>query len=148
MSCYDWEAGKCNRGDSCRFSHGGSGGGGGGRSRRGDDRGDYQRDYRSGNGYQQERSRDDRRSGRERSRSRGRGGRGGGGGIEVGKIERLSDKGFGFIGYNGKSIFFHSSGMATRGSFDDLREGDEVEFETAYDDRKGKDRAENVVMLS
>jgi len=37
--------------------------------------------------------------------------------------------------------------MATRGTFDDLREGDEVEFEISWDDRKGKERAENVRML-
>ena len=34
--CRDFQFGRCNRGDSCRFSHGdaGRGGGGGGRSER------------------------------------------------------------------------------------------------------------------
>jgi len=59
----------------------------------------------------------------------------------------LSDKGFGFIDYEGRSIFFHASGMATKGTFDELREGDEVEFETGWDDRSGKNRAENVVLI-
>jgi len=60
----------------------------------------------------------------------------------------LNDKGYGFIDYEGKSIFFHASGMASQGTFDQLREGDEVEFEAGWDDRSGKERAENVVMLS
>jgi len=38
--------------------------------------------------------------------------------------------------------------MARRGTFDELREGDEVEFETGWDERQGKERAENVVLLS
>jgi len=59
----------------------------------------------------------------------------------------LSDKGFGFIECEGKSIFFHASAMTAQGAFDQLREGDEVEFEAGWDDRSGKDRAENVVML-
>ena len=68
--------------------------------------------------------------------------------IKVGRVRTLTDKGYGFIDYDGKSLFFHSSGMASRGKFDDLREGDEVEFEIGWDDRSRKDRAENVLMLS
>jgi len=37
--------------------------------------------------------------------------------------------------------------MASQGTFDQLREGDEVEFEAGWDDRSGKERAENVVLL-
>jgi len=150
MACYDWQAGRCDRGESCKFSHDGQSGGGR-RSDRGgyrrDDRDDYRRDD-----YRRDDRRDsDRRSYRDRSRSRERYSRdsrgGGGGGIKVGSIRRLSDKGFGFIEYEGKSIFFHASAMTAQGAFDQLREGDEVEFEAGWDDRSGKDRAENVVML-
>ncbi len=38
-ACYDFQKGNCRFGDSCRFSHGGSGGGGGGGGARGGDRG-------------------------------------------------------------------------------------------------------------
>merc|ERR1712060_722231 len=123
-------------------------GGGRGSGSRYEDRGDYRRENRS----RDDNRRDDRRSYRERSRSNGRkysGGRGGGSkGPQVGKVRRMSDKGYGFIDCDGQSIFFHSSGMSKGSTFDDLREGDRVEFEMAWDDRKGKDRAENVVMLS
>jgi len=139
MACYDFQAGRCNRGDSCRFSHDGDSGGRGSRrdtSRRDDrSRDDYRRDDR------------DRRSNRDRSRSRGRSSRGGGGGVKVGKVRRMYDKGYGFIDCQGKSMFFHASGMSSQGGFDELREGDEVEFEVGWDDRSGKDRAENVVRL-
>jgi len=146
MACYDFQDGKCYRGASCRFSH--DEGGGRGRSNRDSYRNESRRDdrYRDDNG-----SRDERRSYRERSYSRGRkpASGGGGGGIQEGRIRRLSDKGFGFIDYGrDKSIFFHSTGMTTRGAFDDLREGDKVEFEAGVDDRSGRDRAENVVLLS
>ena len=40
----------------------------------------------------------------------------------------MTDKGFGFIAREGsKDLFFHHSAVADRG-FDDLREGDEVEY--------------------
>merc|ERR1719419_2078934 len=68
-------------------------------------------------------------------------------GIRVGRVRRLSDKGYGFIEYSdGKSMFFHATGVI-QGSFDDLREGDEVEFEAGWDDKSGKDRAKNVLLL-
>ena len=38
----------------------------------------------------------------------------------------IADKGFGFIGSDGKDVFFHRS--AVDGHFDDLREGDTVEY--------------------
>ncbi|MEL6106013.1 MAG: cold shock domain-containing protein [Planctomycetota bacterium] len=49
--------------------------------------------------------------------------------MEQGKIKRLTDKGFGFIARpdSPKDLFFHSSSV-TGGSFDDLREGQEVTF--------------------
>lgn len=45
-----------------------------------------------------------------------------------GTIKRKTDKGFGFIGTNGgEDVFFHSS--AVEGvTFDELREGQRVEF--------------------
>jgi CspA family cold shock protein len=50
--------------------------------------------------------------------------------MQEGKIKRVTDRGFGFITYEGaeKDLFFHSS--ALRGiKFDELREGDTVSFE-------------------
>ena len=48
-----------------------------------------------------------------------------------GIIEKKTDKGFGFIKVEGqeKGIFFHSNGLVGV-SFDSLREGDAVTFET------------------
>lgn len=48
-----------------------------------------------------------------------------------GKIKRIiGDRGFGFIeAEDGKEIFFHQTGLVEVG-FDELKEGDEVEFET------------------
>ena len=46
-----------------------------------------------------------------------------------GTIKKLiSEKGFGFIAYDQKEIFFHHSAIV-EGSFDSLTEGQEVEFE-------------------
>ncbi|MEK7615533.1 MAG: cold shock domain-containing protein [Patescibacteria group bacterium] len=60
-----------------------------------------------------------------------------------GTIKRLQDKGFGFIAVEGKEkdLFFHSSALVGV-SFDELREGDEVTFDTEDSD-KGP-RATNV----
>ncbi len=60
-----------------------------------------------------------------------------------GIIKRLQDKGFGFIAVEGKEkdLFFHSSALVGV-SFDELREGDEVTFDTEDSD-KGP-RATNV----
>ena len=60
-----------------------------------------------------------------------------------GTIKRLTDKGFGFIAVEGeeKDLFFHSSSLIDV-TFDELREGDAVTFETEDSD-KGP-RATNV----
>jgi CspA family cold shock protein len=60
-----------------------------------------------------------------------------------GTIKRLTDKGFGFIAVEGeeKDLFFHSSSLIDV-TFDELREGDDVTFETEDSD-KGP-RATNV----
>lgn len=64
----------------------------------------------------------------------------------TGKIARLTDKGFGFItpdgGTAGKDIFFHSTSLQGV-TFDELREGDAVSFDTE-ESEKGP-RAINVV---
>ena len=61
----------------------------------------------------------------------------------TGTIKRLTDKGFGFIEVEGeeKDLFFHSSSLVDV-TFDELREGDAVTFETEDSD-KGP-RATNV----
>lgn len=48
-----------------------------------------------------------------------------------GKIKRMiRERGFGFIeAEDGKEIFFHQTGLVEV-DFDELKEGDEVEFET------------------
>jgi CspA family cold shock protein len=62
-----------------------------------------------------------------------------------GTIKRLTDKGFGFISDGSdKDLFFHSSAMQG-GRFDDLREGQRVEF-TVGQGPKGP-RAENVNVI-
>ena len=50
--------------------------------------------------------------------------------MATGKISRLTDRGFGFIAIEGeeKDLFFHSSELQGV-EFNDLNEGDEVEFE-------------------
>ncbi|MEL7500179.1 MAG: cold shock domain-containing protein [Planctomycetota bacterium] len=48
--------------------------------------------------------------------------------MNKGTIKKLTDKGFGFIATpNGQDLFFHSSSVEN-GSFDELREGQTVEF--------------------
>lgn len=49
----------------------------------------------------------------------------------TGTIKKITDKGFGFITAEGlpKDLFFHSNGLVGV-SFDELREGDSVSFET------------------
>jgi len=50
--------------------------------------------------------------------------------MQKGKIARLTDKGFGFITREGeeKDLFFHSNELQGV-AYNDLHEGDEVEFE-------------------
>lgn len=52
--------------------------------------------------------------------------------MQEGTIKRLTDRGFGFITYEGaeKDLFFHSKELKNV-QFDELREGDKVTFETA-----------------
>lgn len=61
----------------------------------------------------------------------------------TGAIKRLTDKGFGFIAQEGeeKDLFFHSSALVGV-TWDELREGDAVSFDTEDSD-KGP-RATNV----
>ncbi len=49
----------------------------------------------------------------------------------TGTIKRITDKGFGFITAEGlqKDLFFHSNSLVGV-TFDELREGDTVSFET------------------
>lgn len=50
--------------------------------------------------------------------------------MQTGKIKRLTDRGFGFIAIEGseKDLFFHSNEL--KGVvFEDLKEGDKVQFE-------------------
>merc|ERR1719272_597530 len=56
---------------------------------------------------------------------------------------RWNERGFGFIkpADGGEDLFCHVSGIQDGNM---LREGDEVEYETKFDDRKGKDHATNV----
>ncbi len=52
--------------------------------------------------------------------------------MEQGKIVRLTDRGFGFIAREGveKDLFFHSNELQGM-EFNDLREGDQVQFEVS-----------------
>jgi CspA family cold shock protein len=52
--------------------------------------------------------------------------------MEKGKIVRLTDRGFGFIAREGveKDLFFHSNELQGV-KFNDLKEGDQVQFEVS-----------------
>jgi CspA family cold shock protein len=65
--------------------------------------------------------------------------------VAEGTVKRLTDKGFGFISTgSGKDLFFHSSAVEG-GGFEQLREGQRVEF-TEGQGPKGP-RAESVKPL-
>ena len=62
--------------------------------------------------------------------------------MEVGKIKKLTDRGFGFIAAaDGKEVFFHRSECQSV-AFDSLSEGQEVSFDR-QSDVKGP-RARNI----
>ncbi len=52
-----------------------------------------------------------------------------------GTIKKLTDKGYGFIDGQGSDVFFHMS-VLQEATFDDLHEGQSVEYETE-EDRRG-----------
>jgi CspA family cold shock protein len=56
--------------------------------------------------------------------------------MQQGTIARLMDKGYGFIKVDGsdKDLFFHSNELQNV-EFDNLHEGDKVEFEVAESDK-------------
>lgn len=58
--------------------------------------------------------------------------------MHTGKIAKLTDNGFGFISREGEAenLFFHLSGLVEGLNYEDLREGDTVEFEIG-EGRKG-----------
>jgi len=68
-----------------------------------------------------------------------------------GQIKRLvRDRGFGFIRPDGESedIFFHSSAMQGGAVFDDLNEGQNVEFDKEADPRDSRrSRAVNIRLV-
>ncbi len=114
-----------------------------GEDRKGDDR-------KSDDRKSDDRKSDDRKSGGDVSKDRGGGsrsprGRNGGGGNDggskrlKGEAARWNPRGFGFIKptNGGEDVFCHVSSI-TDGNV--LREGDMVEYEAEYDDRKGKGR--------
>jgi len=75
---------------------------------------------------------------------KGGGGYGGGGGSKTGFVKNWNDeKGFGFIGQDdgGEDLFCHRSSLA---GMEYLDRGAQVTYDEAYDDRKGKMRANNV----
>merc|ERR1719235_1252754 len=65
----------------------------------------------------------------------------------TGKVIKFDDRGFGFIQPDdgGEDVFVHSSALP--GGRGDLQPGDRVEFDIQYDDRRNKDRAQNVKMI-
>ena len=64
--------------------------------------------------------------------------------MEVGKIKKLTDRGFGFISAtDGKEVFFHRSECQSV-SFDSLSEGQEVSYDRESD-VKGP-RARNICL--
>ena len=64
--------------------------------------------------------------------------------VTTGTIRRLTDRHYGFIEtQDRRDLFFHASALQDT-DFDDLREGQRVEFEVERDPRGKGDRATNV----
>lgn len=60
-----------------------------------------------------------------------------------GTVKKINEKGFGFIDSGqGKDVFFHATGMAEKGAFDNLQVGDRVSYE--IDNSGDRPRAINV----
>merc|ERR1719483_323974 len=81
---------------------------------------------------------------RDRDRDRGGGGGGGGGGgRESGVAQRWNKKGFGFIKPDdgGEDLFCHFSAVEDGKC---LIQGSKVEYVKTFDERRGKERAEQV----
>lgn len=64
--------------------------------------------------------------------------------MSFGKVKKITDRGFGFITRDleageirAKDVFFHAKDLQGA-KFDDLREGDQVEFEIADTDKGPK----------
>ncbi len=67
--------------------------------------------------------------------------------MATGTIKRLNQRHFGFISReDGEDVFFHASALADT-SFENLREGQRVEFDLERDPRGKGDRAANVRVL-
>jgi len=66
----------------------------------------------------------------------------------TGVISSLNERGFGFISPGeedeNSEIYFHCTALGRSYPFDDLREGDEVEYEYVMDHKKNKPRAKSV----
>ncbi len=64
-----------------------------------------------------------------------------------GQIKKLMEKGFGFISRDGetKDLFFHHSALQDGIQFDELREGQPVQFDEGQSE-KGP-RAENIALI-
>lgn len=56
---------------------------------------------------------------------------------QTGTVERLTDKGYGFIEIDGerKNVFFHATGVERGVRFDEIEEGDAVAFTLAQTDK-------------
>lgn len=48
--------------------------------------------------------------------------------MPLAKVRKLSDKGYGFLDVNGRDVFFHATNVVNP-KFDELHEGDTVEYE-------------------
>jgi CspA family cold shock protein len=57
--------------------------------------------------------------------------------METGTIKSLTDRGFGFISIEGreKDLFFHSNELVAPLTFEQLKEGDKVQFEIGQSDK-------------